>query len=90
MNRKLLAAAVALVASAACRQDMHDAPRYDPLESSAVFQKGISAQPLVQGTVARGQFNDNPAMYEGKVYGQAATTFPFAGSTLKIRYPDTT
>ncbi len=56
---------------------MHDAPRYDPLESSAVFQKGSSAQPLVLGTVARGHFNDNPALYEGKIDGQAATTFPF-------------
>lgn len=56
---------------------MHDAPRYDPLEASAVGLNGSSAQPLVQGTVARGQFNDNPAMYEGKVDGQAATTFPF-------------
>jgi mono/diheme cytochrome c family protein len=77
MNKKLLTFALALLTSAACRQDMHDAPRYDPLESSAVALKGSSAQPLVQGTVARGQFNDNPAMYEGKVDGQAATTFPF-------------
>jgi mono/diheme cytochrome c family protein len=75
---RLLPFALCLLPLAAgCRQDMHDAPRYDPLESSAVFQKGISAQPLVQGTVARGQFNDNAAMYEGKVDGQAATTFPF-------------
>lgn len=56
---------------------MHDAPRYDPLEESAVFQKGISAQPLVQGTVARGQLHDNVMMYEGKVDGQPSTTFPF-------------
>jgi mono/diheme cytochrome c family protein len=56
---------------------MHDAPRYDPLEESAVFQKGISAQPLVQGTVARGQLHDNVMMYEGKVDGQPSTVFPF-------------
>ena len=56
---------------------MHDAPRYDALEASVVFQKGISAQPLVLGTVARGQFHDNPLMYEGKVDGQPAPMFPF-------------
>lgn len=63
--------------AAACRQDMHDAPRYDPLEASAMFQKGISAQPIVEGTVARGQLHDDPLMYEGKVNGQPATVFPF-------------
>lgn len=56
---------------------MHDAPRYDPLEASAVWQKGSSAQPLIAGTVARGQFHDDPLMYEGKVDGQASTVFPF-------------
>ena len=77
MNKKLLIFAVALVTSAACRQDMHDAPRYDPLEASAVFQKGISAQPLVAGTVARGELRANTVMYEGKVDGQPSTVFPF-------------
>ncbi len=62
---------------AGCRQDMHDAPRYDPLEASSVLPKGMSAQPLVEGTVARGQLHDDPLLYEGKVNGQPATTFPF-------------
>ena len=35
-----------------CRQDMHDAPRYDPLEYSPVLPKGSSAQPLVVGLPA--------------------------------------
>ena len=65
-------------ASAGCRQDMHDAPRYDPLEASAVFPKGSSAQPLVVGTVARGQLNDDEHLYTGKVGGAPVTTFPFA------------
>ncbi len=73
----LLPFAFSLLTSAACRQDMHDAPRYDPLEASAVWQKGSSAQPLIAGTVARGQFHDDPLMYEGKVDGQASTVFPF-------------
>ena len=77
MNKKLLTFAFSLLTAAACRQDMHDAPRYDPLEASAVFQKGISAQPIVAGTVARGELRDNAMMYEGKVGGQPSTVFPF-------------
>ena len=79
---RLLPFAVCLVLSAAaaagCRQDMHDAPRYDPLEESAIWRNNQSALPLVQGTVARGHLNEDPALYEGKDNGQPTTTFPFA------------
>jgi mono/diheme cytochrome c family protein len=61
-----------------CRQDMHDAPRYDPLEASTVFPKGSSAQPLVPGTVARGFLHEDELLYTGKVGADMATTFPFA------------
>jgi mono/diheme cytochrome c family protein len=40
--------------SVACRQDMHDQPRYKPLEKSDFFADGRSARPLVAGTVSRG------------------------------------
>jgi mono/diheme cytochrome c family protein len=69
---------VSVVALSGCRQDMHDAPRYDPLEESPVFPKNSSAQPLVAGTVARGQLNDDEALYTGKAAGAPVTTFPFA------------
>jgi cytochrome c len=75
------ALAIVLVSAAllsGCRQDMHDAPRYDPLETSAVFPKGSSAQPLVTGTVPRGFLRENEHLNAGKVNGQPATTFPFA------------
>ena len=62
---------------ASCRQDMHDAPRYDPLEESVIWRNGMSALPLVQGTVARGHLNDDSARDEGKVDGKPVTTFPF-------------
>jgi len=64
--------------ASACRQDMHDAPRYDPLEASTVLAKGSSAQPLVAGTVARGYLNDDELLHTGKVAGQPAAVFPFA------------
>ena len=43
------------VLAAACRQDMHDAPRYEPLEESDVLRRAAgSARTLVANTVARG------------------------------------
>jgi len=56
---------------------MHDAPRYDPLEASTFLPKGSSAQPLVPGTVARGQLSDDELLHTGKIAGTAAETFPF-------------
>jgi mono/diheme cytochrome c family protein len=61
-----------------CRQDMHDAPRYDPLEVSSVLPKGSSAQPLVAGTVPRGFLREDEHLNLAKVNGAVATTFPFA------------
>ena len=66
------------MSGAACRQDMHDAPRYDPLEASLVFPKGSSAQPLVEGTVARGQLHEDTLLYTGKNGNAPADVFPFA------------
>ncbi len=67
----LLAAALS-----ACRQDMHDAPRYDPLEGSEMFRNGSAAQPLVTGTVPRGQLRQDVELYEGKTNGAPSATFP--------------
>ena len=73
---RLAALVVAGVALAACRQDMHDAPRYDPLERSVFFDDGLSARPLIANTVARGQLREDRHLYEGVVDGQPADTFP--------------
>src|SRR5438477_5383976 len=74
----LLAFGFGLLALSGCRQDMHDAPRYDPLEESTVFPKGSSAQPLIAGTVPRGFLKADEHLNTGKVNGADATTFPFA------------
>jgi len=72
-----VAAVVALsVALAACRQDMHDAPRYEPLEASSFFADGHSSRTLVANTVARGQLREDDYLYTGKVAGQFVTEFP--------------
>lgn len=62
--------------AAACRQDMHDAPRYEPLEASAFFASGGSARTLVENTVPRGFLREDELLYTGKLSGQFANVFP--------------
>jgi mono/diheme cytochrome c family protein len=75
---------MAIGLTAGCRQDMHDAPRYDPLEASPVLANGSSAQPLVEGTVARGFLNDDELLQTGKVDSQPAAMFPFVMSRADL------
>jgi hypothetical protein len=76
--RRRLAIVIVALSSAlvACRQDMHDAPRYEPLEASTFFSDGRSSRPLVANTVARGQLREDELLYTGKIGGQLATEFP--------------
>ena len=67
----------AIVAASACRQDMHDQPKYVPFRQSSFFGDERSARPLVPGTVARGQRHEDRLLYTGKVNGADATVFPF-------------
>jgi mono/diheme cytochrome c family protein len=60
-----------------CRQDMHDAPRYEPLEASAFFSDGQSARMPVANTVSRGTLAESDELlYTGKINGTAANLFP--------------
>ena len=62
----------------ACRQDMHDQPKFIPLRSSEFFTDGRSARPIPEGTVARGHLNDDALYYTGKgPDGKPVDTFPF-------------
>jgi mono/diheme cytochrome c family protein len=65
------------LAGPACRQDMHDQPKYIPLRGSTFFADERSARPIVAGTVARGQLREDTLRYTGKVEGADATVFPF-------------
>jgi len=67
---------IALTGSA-CRQDMHDQPKYTPLRSTPFFGDVRSARPLVAGTVARGQLHEDPFLETGKIGNADATVFPF-------------
>jgi mono/diheme cytochrome c family protein len=65
-------------ATVACRQDMHDQPKFIPLRPSTFFDDGRSARPLTDGTVARGQLDDDAAFYTGKgPDGKPLDAFPF-------------
>ena len=68
---------VTLLFAAACRQDMHDQPKYIPLRESTFFGDERSARPLVAGTVARGDLRDDTLLYQGRVAGKDADVFPF-------------
>lgn len=75
--REAMPILVALLLTSACRQDMHDQPRFEPLEASDFFEDGRSARPYVNGTIARGTLRENTHLYFGRLDGQIADRLPF-------------
>ena len=67
-----------LLLAAGCRQDMHDAPRYEAFEASASFADGRASRSAPAGTVARGWLREDEGLYTGKVDGQPVQAIPFA------------
>ena len=67
---------VACVASAGCTDYMIDQHKYETYEPSTLFKNGTSARAPVPGTIARGQLNDDPARFTGKVNGKDVEEFP--------------
>lgn len=68
---------VILAAAAGCRQDMHDAPRYEAYEASTFFSDGRAARLAPMGTVARGWLRSDEALNGGRVNGEPISEFPF-------------
>ena len=73
---QLVAVVCCLLSLSACRQDMHNQPKYRPLRASAFFADGSSARPLVEGTIARGTLQEDEAFFTGKVGGTPVTELP--------------
>ena len=69
---------VSVLLTASCRQDMHDQPKYQPLELSTFFADQQASRSPVAGTVARGQLHEDALLYTGKVDGADAQLFPFS------------
>ncbi len=74
----MAAVAVAAAASAGCRQDMHDQPKYIPYREAPFFSDLRSERPRIEGTIARGELGDDELLATGKIDGDDATAFPFA------------
>ena len=74
-----IALLVAGVAGAtACRQDMHDTPRFEPLEKSDFYDDHRSERPIIEDTVPRGWLMADDAFATGKVNGQFVAELPAA------------
>lgn len=54
-----------LVFAVGCRQKMANQPRYEVYEMSTFFEDSMSARPLPEGTVARGEQRLDAAYYQG-------------------------
>jgi mono/diheme cytochrome c family protein len=76
--QKIAPLILAVLATVACRLDMHVQPRYNPLAKSDFFDDQRSARPLVEGTVARGELRADAYFYTGKIGGNDGEYMPFA------------
>jgi hypothetical protein len=54
---------------------MHDQPKYTAYKASDFFADGRSARPILEGTIAQGQLNDDELLHAGRVNGQPSTVF---------------
>jgi mono/diheme cytochrome c family protein len=71
-----LALLASTLATTACRQDMHNQPKYKPLASTTFFGDGRASRPSIADTVARGQLHLDEARYTGKLGGKDVTAIP--------------
>lgn len=81
-----------LLLTSACRRDMQDQPKAIAYRESKFYKDGMSARPLVEGTVPRGYLREDRAYYFGKKATSSAgapTPGPPASSTDPTAlYPD--
>jgi cytochrome c553 len=60
----------------ACRRDMFDQPRSNPLGHSDFFADGAASRTLVPGTIPRGHLDADEAFYTGKIGTNLISNFP--------------
>jgi mono/diheme cytochrome c family protein len=66
-----------MLALAGCRQDMQDQPYFRPLAKSDFYADLRSARPPVEGTVARGQLQEDSYFYTGKFGNNPGDYMPY-------------
>jgi mono/diheme cytochrome c family protein len=81
----LVVGLAAAALAAACRQDMHDQPKYKAFRRSDFFGDERSARPLVEDTVARGQLRADAAYYTGKRGTMPIDALPVAVTPALLR-----
>ncbi|HEY7306668.1 MAG TPA: cytochrome c [Bryobacteraceae bacterium] len=72
----LIAALGGLLSTTACRNDMHNQPKYKTFAATNFFGDERSERPTIEDTVARGQLHLDDARYTGKVNGKDIDYFP--------------
>lgn len=77
MRREVFVVVLLALGAAACRQDMHNGPRYKAFAASDFFADGRSSRNLPTGTVARGWLREDEALYTGRANGELVGEFPF-------------
>jgi mono/diheme cytochrome c family protein len=65
-----------MLSASACRQDMHNQPKYKPLAATDFFGDRRASRPTIPDTVARGQLHLDEARYSGKLNGKDVTAIP--------------
>ena len=79
-SRKSVVIVAVVALAVACRQQMADQPRYDPLEPGPFFADGRGSRDRVPGTVARGELEliEDEHMRTGRVGTRPADVWPMA------------
>jgi len=62
---------------AGCRLDMHDQPKFKPLRENDFYSDLRSSRPIIGGTVARGQLNEDTYLHTGFMNGKEGDVMPF-------------
>ncbi len=74
-----------LLLLSACRQDMHNQPKFKPLAATDFFGDGRASRPVIEDTVARGHMRLDSARFTGKVDGTDVNGFPFPITMADMR-----
>lgn len=85
MRRNVFVVVLLALGAGACRQDMHDTPRYESYEASAFYADGRASRVAPTGTVARGWLREDEALYTGRANGELVAEFPFAISPADLQ-----
>lgn len=75
----LAVAAISLLAAGCSRLDMQDQPKFKAQGANDFFVDGRDGRPELEGTIARGELNEDAAFYQGKdASGKDIDAFPIA------------